>query len=145
MARIRCRAPHPWLAIEHIGHIITREIPLRKVKARCHRQQMFEREIGVHFRYGCASSACCLECGHDRIVEPQTTLINLPPDKGRHQAFIHGPALHGRFSSDRGPVALCDCLPAMHNNDRKGISASLGGLGEGGIQSGFQRCTLPTL
>ena len=73
------------------------------------------------------------------------TLINLSPDKGRHQAFIHGPALHGRLSGNWASVTLRDDLPAMHNDDRKGISAALEGLGEGGIQSGLQRCTLQSL
>ena len=73
------------------------------------------------------------------------TLINLSPDKGRHQAFIHGPALHGCLSGNRALITLRDDLPAMHNDGCKGISAALEGLGEGGIQRGLQRHTLPTL
>ena len=67
------------------------------------------------------------------------TPINLSPNKGRHQAFIHGPALHRCLSGNRGPVALRNYLSAMHHDDRKGISAALEGLREGGIQSALQR------
>ena len=69
------------------------------------------------------------------------TLINLPPDKGRYQALIHRPALHGRLSGNGGPITLRDYLPAMHNDDREGVAAAFVGLGEGGIQSGTQSGT----